>query len=974
LCHNSLDKPVVKEIADRLELEFGVPHFLDSFAIPTGEEFMPWIEEALQASTGCAIFLGANGWGPTHRWEAERAVARRAIDPTFRLIPVVLPGITEEDMSSLGDGILFRDLNWADLRSGLNDQDGLDRLYSALTGEVLPEGRSPANLTPYQIRRDAARWQKLQQRDESILYRGAQLKEAERITKAIPDFTRATEIAPFLLASGARQRAIWRRLALVSIGVGIVVIGLAIFAETLRELAEERRTLAVSRQLVLESKAEATPAISLLLAAQAYSEAKTPEAAGNLLARIQAWPHLTKILYGHVNALTKVAIDDESKTILVGSKSGSLLRWSSEILLPQGSALLQASKGAVRSIGVAPGRNEVWVGYEDGRVLVWNKEGVRTTVPGIPPGIDFVQIADVNSLKLGPTIEAIAFSNDGQFAAIGTADGTSDGLIFLVDPEKKAVLDSPISVGEPRVNTLHFNWHSDLLLAGTGYGQVLVIDPRARRTVSLNGAKLSEILVTGFTEDGAIIAVDTVGQTAIWKPSGSFFRLVSSFETTDYLTAAAIRQDGEMVALGDGRGLIHLFRLTTHDRATMFQAHTGPVNGLAWDMGGRRLVSTGSDGTVGIWDFQNDSPLVTPRGRLDPQVMIMHALPGGELIAGRSSVGAAGVWSWVNGKWKEKLDLLEATTVMLGQRGFNYSKIDDSPKDGFVPIATPEVEFLDIDPQGTHVAWSIQEGSVLSSSLKGNSDVSVVWNGAKIGNGNIDALRLSDSGRYLAVAFANRLALLFDLADKDYEAKKMTVPASIRSMDFNKSETLLAMGLEDGSIALWSVPEGNTIKFARNAYSTAVGNVTFSPDDLLLLSNAVVGDGLETAITLAPIPSLSPRRPLVARSKGMPPAMITVYGELLVEGDFDGQVLFWDIENLQPVGSMTASRLPLSAMTIDNENRRLVIADAEGIIQSWEMDSQKWQAIACQIANRTMTPAEWTQFLKDEDYEPICKG
>jgi hypothetical protein len=129
LCHNSADKPLIKEIADRLELDFGVEHFLDAFDIPTGEAFRPWIEQALRNSTGRAIFLGSSGWGPTHRWEAEQAIALKAADSDFRLIPVALPGIREDDMSMLGDGSLFRDLNWADLRNSLDDQDGLDKLY-----------------------------------------------------------------------------------------------------------------------------------------------------------------------------------------------------------------------------------------------------------------------------------------------------------------------------------------------------------------------------------------------------------------------------------------------------------------------------------------------------------------------------------------------------------------------------------------------------------------------------------------------------------------------------------------------------------------------------------------------------------------------------------------------------------------------------------------------------------------------------
>jgi hypothetical protein len=41
LCHNSTDKPFIKQIADALELEFGRKFFLDVYAIPTGQAFVP---------------------------------------------------------------------------------------------------------------------------------------------------------------------------------------------------------------------------------------------------------------------------------------------------------------------------------------------------------------------------------------------------------------------------------------------------------------------------------------------------------------------------------------------------------------------------------------------------------------------------------------------------------------------------------------------------------------------------------------------------------------------------------------------------------------------------------------------------------------------------------------------------------------------------------------------------------------------
>lgn len=100
---------------------------------------MPWIENALTTSSGCAIFLNVNGWGETHFREAERALDRYSQDSRFRLIPVALLGIREEDMKRLGAGSLFSQTNWADFRNGAVGTDAIGKLIAALQGQA-PEG------------------------------------------------------------------------------------------------------------------------------------------------------------------------------------------------------------------------------------------------------------------------------------------------------------------------------------------------------------------------------------------------------------------------------------------------------------------------------------------------------------------------------------------------------------------------------------------------------------------------------------------------------------------------------------------------------------------------------------------------------------------------------------------------------------------------------------------------------------------
>jgi len=294
LCHNSADKAFIRKLADALELEFGTKFFLDVFAIPTGEAFIPWIEKALKNCAVCAIFLGGNGWGPTHLWEAELALARYRRDPKFRIIPVALPGLSQQEAAKLGSGKLFQEVNWADFTRGPDDKDSLDKLEAALTGRKTLGYRGPARLTPYQVRRDADRWERSGRRDRSILYGGAQLTEAEAMARDNPDATAG--VNSFISASRERQTSYWRRLAIVSAGAAVVLLTASAVAIANYLISEQRRLASVSRQLAIASREAPGADRALLIAARAVLVDDTAEARAALLERLQEFRFLKHVV------------------------------------------------------------------------------------------------------------------------------------------------------------------------------------------------------------------------------------------------------------------------------------------------------------------------------------------------------------------------------------------------------------------------------------------------------------------------------------------------------------------------------------------------------------------------------------------------------------------------------------------------------------------------------------------------------
>ena len=97
LSHNPADKPVVEEVAKHL-IARGVNVWLDKWHLIPGEPWQEAIEQALNASKTCIIFIGQGGVGPWQHEEMRAAVDRRVKERVdFRVIPVFLPGAPKDN-------------------------------------------------------------------------------------------------------------------------------------------------------------------------------------------------------------------------------------------------------------------------------------------------------------------------------------------------------------------------------------------------------------------------------------------------------------------------------------------------------------------------------------------------------------------------------------------------------------------------------------------------------------------------------------------------------------------------------------------------------------------------------------------------------------------------------------------------------------------------------------------------------------
>lgn len=100
LSHSHNDAKWVEELAIRLEDEAHMHVWLDKWILVPGEQWQRNLARGLDQAGSCAICISEHtpmGWC---REEMERALNRQTKDPSFRVIPVFLPGANKNNINN----------------------------------------------------------------------------------------------------------------------------------------------------------------------------------------------------------------------------------------------------------------------------------------------------------------------------------------------------------------------------------------------------------------------------------------------------------------------------------------------------------------------------------------------------------------------------------------------------------------------------------------------------------------------------------------------------------------------------------------------------------------------------------------------------------------------------------------------------------------------------------------------------------
>ena len=96
--------------------------------------------------------------------------------------------------------------------------------------------------------------------------------------------------------------------------------------------------------------------------------------------------------------------------------------------------------------------------------------------------------------------------------------------------------------------------------------------------------------------------------------------------------------------------------------------------------------------------------------------------------------------------------------------------------------------------------------------------------------------------------------------------------------------------------------------------------------------------------------------------------------KLLASVGWDNTIVLWDTAQMQPQLQFRSDDGPLSSVAFFPDGKRILSSGGGPDAHLWDVDFARWTVLACAIANRNLSRAEWRQYVGDAAvYEPVCR-
>jgi DNA-binding SARP family transcriptional activator/WD40 repeat protein len=798
----------------------------------------------------------------------------------------------------------------------------------------------------------AATWE-ASGRDSGELYRGGRLEAAAVWTRQHPHDLNADEAA-FIdtsVESDARQRAAevrsQRRVRRLLIGVACiavlaVVAGAIAFQQRSRARAEahqaETERLAASASTLGVTNQRA----ALLVAAEAYRRDPGPRTLGAIQRVLVAAAGLQRFI-GPSELVDAAAWLDDHR--FAAASAGSLLLYSDT-----GEQLAAFDGVTATELLYDPASDALVVGTAQGVRIVAATDG--TMSPPILPD-QFIQ-----ALSLGPDGSVLIGTKEGLLVGLDPSTG-EEGLRVMAHPEQTTselgipgvgtvtIPHLPASAVRGVASLAYDPASGTVATAGFGYARLWSLAegrPALRAEGALTARIRGNLLAGGpttasFSRDGSeLLVADPFHQWRLDRLTGEVLADSPVRERTSFVTqsdaAAPSLVNHERLLTAFSGGFVTVSEFDGGHLQSQVQHGVGEPTSIAVAADGDRTLVTGSRGIV-LLSLRGDGPI--SRSIPDALLADSNVSPSGKLIAtSRPQDYRAEVWR-VTDDGTERVDLqgLQPFFIWLTRSDHLALAIDtDHGLVLFDPTTGGDHRHID--------GWDASKGGY-------------PW--------------FSNDGSMIAVeSQAGRVAII-DVATaelRDLAPWAAYTPPTVPPMAFGPDDQALYGLQNDGTFVKWDVQTGEQDDELGNLGATGgLGAwIAISPRGELATAYPTGDVIVRDLDTLQPTgvryDASRPGYPGVAYwADGS--RLVTIYGR---------DMRVWDVAAHEPIGDpLPSDENSLINAVADGYGLTMV----DGLTVRWNLDDSQWPEIACAVAGRNMTSAEWELFgPRDAGYQRTC--
>lgn len=500
----------------------------------------------------------------------------------------------------------------------------------------------------------------------------------------------------------------------------------------------------------------------------------------------------------------------------------------------------------------------------------------------------------------------LAFSPDGRHLATAS----EDSYVRVWNVKTGQAVGSPLPHGGP-VRTLAYSPKGKWLATGSNDQTVVIWDAASLAKVKVIPHQ-SELRLVQFSPSGALLLTASQTASRVWD-SESWNPVTPRFTHSRTHDFAFNPQETKFATVTFMPGKVTLYDIPTGTVAGEPIRHPyNPIWHAEFSPDGQRLVTSGYDKTVRIWDVETRVPLGPPIKMNTPYEARFS--PDGVTLAVSSSDGTIALWD------------TRPTAARIA--GFNHPHWIQRLK--FRPNSH---WFLTGDQDGTARIWDAQ-----SLSLK----FSLEFEGAEWG---IHDIVFNSEGDKAIIARGPEYARVWDVDSGKPVGPKIDLSDSIWKVQFSRQGDHIAAVSVKGEIGVWDGPSGERI--APPIASGAEGS-----DDLQFSNNgqriAVCAD---TSLEVIDSPTGKRLFPPLLHPARLRAVSFSPSDDYMVSTCDDGFLRFWDTETGALIGDplFTGGGIGRRKIQFSPDGRALASTSEENQVHIWDPKTRTLLSPAIQL-------------------------